>query len=46
MAFHNVLITPHQGFFTEEALDQIAITTLKNFSDFEKGLPLENEVKK
>ena len=46
MAFHNVLITPHQGFFTEEALDQIAITTLKNVSDFEKGLPLENEVKK
>jgi D-lactate dehydrogenase len=45
MAFHNVLITPHQGFFTQEALDQIAITTLKNFTDFENGLPLENEVK-
>lgn len=45
MAFHNVLITPHQGFFTKEALDQIAITTLKNFTDFEEGLPLENEVK-
>ena len=45
MAFHNVLITPHQGFFTKEALDQIAITTLKNFADFEEGLPLENEVK-
>lgn len=45
MAFHNVLITPHQGFFTQEALDQIAITTLKNFTDFEKGLPLVNEVK-
>ncbi|MFV8466781.1 2-hydroxyacid dehydrogenase [Flavobacterium sp. LB1P62] len=45
MAFHNVLITPHQGFFTNEALDQIALTTLKNFTDFENGLPLENEVK-
>lgn len=45
MAFHNVLITPHQGFFTKEALDQIAITTLKNFTDFEEGLLLENEVK-
>lgn len=45
MAFHNVLITPHQGFFTKEALDQIAIITLKNFTDFEEGLPLENEVK-
>ncbi|MFV8342989.1 2-hydroxyacid dehydrogenase [Flavobacterium sp. XS2P39] len=44
MAFHNVLITPHQGFFTTEALDQIALTTLKNFTDFENGLPLENEV--
>ena len=45
MSFHNVLITPHQGFFTKEALDQIAITTIKNFTDFESGLPLENEVK-
>jgi D-lactate dehydrogenase len=44
MSFHNVLITPHQGFFTKEALDQIATTTLKNFTDFENGLPLENEV--
>ena len=45
MAFHNVLITPHQGFFTKEALDQIAITTLKNFTDFENGITSENEVK-
>lgn len=44
MSFHNVLITPHLGFFTEEALEQIVKTTLKNFTDFEKGLPLENEV--
>lgn len=45
MSFHNVLITPHQGFFTQEALDQIAITTLNNFSDFEKGIVSKNEVK-
>ena len=45
MGFHNVLITPHQGFFTKEAMTQIAMTTIKNFSDFENGLPLENEVK-
>lgn len=45
MSFHNVLITPHQGFFTQEALDQIAITTLNNFSDFEKGVISKNEVK-
>lgn len=45
LSFHNVLITPHQGFFTKEALNQIASTTLKNHTDFENGLPLENEIK-
>jgi D-lactate dehydrogenase len=30
MSFPNVLITAHQAFFTQEALTQIAITTLKN----------------
>lgn len=28
--FHNVLITGHQGFFTEEALEQITQTTIDN----------------
>lgn len=45
MSFHNVLITPHQAFFTKEALDEIAITTIKNITDFELGLPLVNEIK-
>ena len=45
ISFPNVLITPHQGFFTEEALTQIAMTTLKNISDFGEGKALENEVK-
>ena len=45
ISFPNVLITPHQGFFTEEALTQIAITTMKNISDFEGGKELVNEVK-
>jgi D-lactate dehydrogenase len=45
ISFPNVLITSHQGFFTREALDEIAITTMKNLSDFEYGLPLDNEVK-
>lgn len=45
LSFPNVLITSHQGFFTKEALSQIAITTLKNLTDFEKGIQLENEVK-
>jgi D-lactate dehydrogenase len=45
ISFPNVLITPHQGFFTEEALTQIAITTMKNICDFEDGKELMNEVK-
>ncbi|MEH6659358.1 NAD(P)-dependent oxidoreductase [Leeuwenhoekiella marinoflava] len=45
MSFPNVLITGHQGFFTKEALDQIAQVTLKNLTEFESGNELENEVK-
>ena len=45
LTFPNVLITAHQGFLTEEALTNIAETTLKNISDFETNLPLVNEVK-
>ena len=45
ISFPNVLITSHQGFFTREALEQIATVTLKNISDFEKGLSLENEIR-
>jgi D-lactate dehydrogenase len=45
MSFPNVLITSHQGFFTKEALDEITITTLKNLSDFARGLAFENEVR-
>jgi len=39
------LITSHQGFFTNEALEEIATTTIKNLTDFESGAALENEVK-
>ncbi len=35
LSFPNVLITAHQGFFTEEALSQIAQTTLANIDEFE-----------
>lgn len=45
ISFPNVLITSHQGFFTKEALEQIATVTLKNLNDFEKGAKLENEIK-
>lgn len=44
LSFPNVLITSHQGFFTDEALTQIAVTTLQNVSDFEQGKPLVNKV--
>jgi D-lactate dehydrogenase len=44
ISFPNVLITSHQGFFTDEALTQIAQTTLQNISDFEEGKPLANKV--
>lgn len=45
MSFSNVLITPHQAFFTKEAVEQIALITIKNFTDFENGVLSENEVK-
>ncbi len=44
LSFPNVLITSHQGFFTEEALTQIAQITLENIDAFEAGLPLKNSV--
>ncbi|MCM2351885.1 MAG: 2-hydroxyacid dehydrogenase [Bacteriovoracaceae bacterium] len=44
LTFPNVLITSHQGFLTNEAMTNIAETTLKNVSDFEQGLPLRNQV--
>ncbi|MBX3169356.1 MAG: 2-hydroxyacid dehydrogenase [Candidatus Eremiobacteraeota bacterium] len=36
LTFPNVLITAHQGFFTQEALANIARTTLENLSSFER----------
>ena len=41
----NVLITSHQAFLTEEALRNIAETTMKNIDQFFTGVVLENEVK-
>lgn len=45
MTFPNVLITSHQAFFTENAMNNISDTTLQNINQFEKGAALENEVK-
>ncbi|MEZ0277388.1 MAG: 2-hydroxyacid dehydrogenase, partial [Roseimicrobium sp.] len=33
--FPNVLLTGHQAFFTKEAMEQIAVTTLGNLSAIE-----------
>jgi len=44
LTFNNVIITSHQGFFTREALQNIAETTLKNIDDFFAERKLDNEV--
>ncbi len=38
-SFPNVIITGHQAYFSEEALKNIAQTTLENITAFEKGVP-------
>jgi D-lactate dehydrogenase len=43
-SFPNVVITAHQAFFTRNALENIATTTLSNITDFAQGQPLKNEV--
>lgn len=40
----NVLLTSHQAFLTNEALQNIARTTLNNLAAFFEGKPLENEI--
>ncbi len=43
--FPNVLITAHQAFFTKEAVDNIAMTTLQNIRDVSKTGRSDNEVR-
>lgn len=45
LSFPNVAMTSHQGFFTEEALTNIAETTLQNAVAFRDGKELKNEVR-
>ena len=45
LSFHNVLITSHQAYFTQEAVEAITKTTLDNIQDFIDGKELINEVK-
>jgi len=44
ISMHNVLITSHQAFLTNEALQNIAETTLKNLEEYFAGKPLQNEI--
>jgi D-lactate dehydrogenase len=44
LTFSNVLITSHQGFFTAEALQSIAATTLENIRLFFDENKLPNEI--
>lgn len=46
MSFNNVLITGHQAFLTNTALENIAKTTMYNIDCFEKGIVCENELKR
>lgn len=44
MAFNNVLITSHQGFLTQEALQNMADETIKNLTDFSGGVEPKNSL--
>lgn len=44
LSFPNVVLTSHQGFFTEEALSSIAKTTLENAREYMENRELSNEV--
>jgi D-lactate dehydrogenase len=42
MSFPNVLVTAHQAFFTDEAMEQIATTTLNSVHQLLKSGNLNN----
>ncbi|MEP6676208.1 MAG: 2-hydroxyacid dehydrogenase [Ferruginibacter sp.] len=44
MSFRNVLITSHQAFLTDTALENIATTTIHNLDCFEQGILSGNEL--
>ena len=44
MSFPNVIMTAHQGFFTKEALTEIASVTMTNLRAFEDGKESGNEI--
>lgn len=44
LSLPNVVVTSHQGFFTREAMEQIAIVTMENFDVYIKHEELVNEI--
>ncbi len=44
LSYPNVLLTPHQGFITQEALSNIAETTFYNLNCWEDGKASKNEL--
>ena len=46
LSFPNVIVTSHQGFLTEEALEAIGITTLENAKSFMESRPIEANIVK
>jgi len=44
LTFRNVLITSHQAFLTQSALQNIADTTIYNLDCFEKNIECKNEI--
>ena len=44
LIFPNVIVTGHQAFFTREALENIAATTIDNVTRFEQGQMLDNQL--
>lgn len=46
LTFPNVIITGHQAFFTEDALTNIAETTLTNITEIASNLPCHNIISK
>lgn len=44
LSFPNVIITSHQGFLTEEALEAISKTTLENAKSFREGSPIKENL--
>jgi D-lactate dehydrogenase len=40
LMFPNVIVTAHQAFFTREAMNEIAQTTLSNVKAWREGAPV------